>query len=83
MKDTSGPAFPSKGFKMIETGRSPYKERQEDYIPGMSQRMWLAGLAMQGLIQNPNPALVKGPDKQYIVTAAYELADAMLEEGAK
>lgn len=47
---------------------------------GLSKREYFAGLAMQGLLANPHPEVVKGPD---IEKSAVAIADALLLELSK
>jgi len=70
-KDTSPPAFPSEGMSF--------------YHIGITQRDWLAGLAMQSMI--PYPEKINAPEgtSQAAIVAkmAFEFADAMIAEGKK
>ncbi len=51
----------------------------EQGFPGMHMRDWFAGLAMQGLLANPE---LGNTPANLLSKWAYETADAMLEEGA-
>lgn len=44
--DDGGPAFPSPDAAQWDIGN-------RGFYPGMSYRQWLAGMAMQGLLANP------------------------------
>lgn len=49
---------------------------------GLTQRDWLAGLAMQGILSNGETT--RGIGNPYIVRKlSYEMADAMIVEGQK
>lgn len=53
---------------------------------GMSLRQWYAGMAMQGMLTNGfQPNMVKQTDPAAFdyAKAAFEMADAMIAEGAK
>ena len=63
MKD-GGPAFPAQHFDLA------------DGEHGMTLRDWLAGMAMQGLMDAAMP-LAK------IAEEAYQMADAMIQERSK
>jgi hypothetical protein len=47
---------------------------------GMSLRDWFAGMAMQGMLANPNQdyAPLTTKSQEAVVSGAYEIADAML-----
>ena len=79
-----GPAFPrpigSTNAGISETG-----------YPGMSRRDWLAGLAMQGFVSDPQNLIgIRDTAEQAGIEApammaltSYKLADAMIAEGDK
>ena len=73
-KDDGGPVYPS------EQGHIPNGTWNQTYESGISRRDWLAGLAMQGLLSNPEriESFVEEAS-----CAAYRLADAMINESNK
>ena len=72
MKDTGGPAFPTKNYAAIQP-------LAEGYSEGMTLRDWFAGTAMQSLIL----AAQNAKDIDMLSAGAYQLADAMLKERSK
>ena len=72
MKDTGGPAFPTKNYAAIQP-------LAEGYSEGMTLRDWFAGKAMQSLIL----AAQNAKDIDMLSAGAYQLADAMLKERSK
>ena len=48
---------------------------------GLTKRELFAAMAMQGIVSNPNAAIIAGPD--VVAAAAVEAADALLAEPAK
>lgn len=56
---------------MIKAFADPHNTQEH----GMELRDWFAGLAMQGLLANPETK----PDSNIIVAAAYRLANEMIE----
>ena len=75
-KDDSSPAFPSGLDQQAEYSR----QFCEPMYHGMTRRQWLAGLAMQGMIDSGwNPE----SDFSLVVASAYAVADAMLAHECK
>ena len=72
--DTGGLAYPS------EQGSTPEGTWNQTYDPGMTYRMWLAGMAMQALLSSSDWQEVDYGD---IGIAAYKQADALIAELAK
>jgi hypothetical protein len=50
----------------------------KEFVGGMTLRDWFAGLAMQGIITDPN-----GPSNETLAKWAYRVADTMIEERNK
>lgn len=73
IRDDGGPAFPQ--TILSDEGGSPV-----EMFAGLSIRDWFAGMAMQGLLANPNRC---GDPMTHYVQAAYRLADLLLAERAK
>jgi len=65
--------------------------RKKDYVYGITRRDWLAGLAMQGMMANPEiidseiaPRMAQGEGSaENITKTSYRIADAMIAEGDK
>ena len=80
-----GPAFPIAEFYM------PNGNLAQVGHPGMSRRDWLAGIAMQGFVSDPQNLIgIRESAEQAGITApammaltAYGMADAMIAEGDK
>lgn len=71
MKD-GGSAFPRANSFVRDEDDSPSTVFHEGQT-GMTLRQWYAGMALQGLLADPN-----GPGKAVIVKEAFEIADAMI-----
>lgn len=64
----------------IEDGGSAFPlnaKTGDSYLPGLTKREWLAGMALQGLLANPS-TILKQAD---IPELSFEYADAMLRVG--
>jgi len=58
-------------------------DKSQDSIPGMSKRFYAACMAMQGLLANPYPDIVRMNDNS-VCEMAFKIADEMLkQEGEK
>lgn len=80
--DDGGPAFPRPAS--VDGHHEDCLEAQE----GMSRRDWLAGLAMQAILSNPEvdkilkEVVKEGDDvKEMISKHSYKMADTMVKEG--
>lgn len=70
-----GPAFPCINPKYDGNWN------KEPVIEGMSVRMWLAGLAMQGMLSVPG--MMRDGEPEGCAIRAFTFADAMLAESTK
>jgi len=89
-KDDGGPAFPCTEPCSYEDGPGGDRYNIAPIHLGMSRRDWLAGLAMQGMISNPEIDTIlkeiykEGDDVKAILSGhSYKIADAMIKEGNK
>ena len=73
LEKEGGPAFPT------EQHENQDNTWNQTYDPGMSLRDWFAGMALSGLLANPEH------DESFPLNAehAYRVADAMLAERKK
>lgn len=69
-----------KAYDNGNTPANPILHSDGSYWLGLSKREYFAGLAMQGLLANPHPEVIKGPD---IEKSAIAIADALLLELSK
>jgi hypothetical protein len=79
-KDDGGPAFPTDNWKVdVDYGGGVIMPTVAAH-PGMTLRDWFAGQAMAGMLANPNATSAEGvPRERAVTSAAYLVADAMLE----
>jgi len=86
MKDSSGPAFPTKLMLAIPSPFDSGNIPKEVEFPGMSLRDYFAAKAMQGILSSPETKNINGPLDDVpeatvadsIAKNAYFMADAML-----
>ena len=89
-KETGGPAFPTRCSNQTDEpiegfDNNPIPAHHDVVYAGLSIRDHFAGLAMQGMLANPNQdyAPLTLTSQQSVVEGAYEMADAMLQERNK
>ena len=78
-KDDGGPAFPWAPGAQPQNPDGTWNQTWDPGESGMSLRDWFAGMAMQGLLANPN----KDYAPNGVSAEAYDYADAMLEQRNK
>ena len=82
-KDDGGPAFPME----IDTEDSKGYPITGKIVGGMSLRDWFAGMALQGMVAQPNDHTFTWDYtkevRQRLAVKAYQYADAMLAERNK
>ena len=69
--DGHQPAFPGKLIKR------PHEHDEDCFFPGMTMREYFAGIAMQGLMSNPQVGIA---DFDGVAKAAVKVADALVAE---
>ncbi len=71
-----GPAFPR------PSGPEPRVDSYHECFEGMSLRAWLAGIAMQGILQSCEPMKygVTGEESESVAESALMCADALIAE---
>jgi len=69
--EDGGTAFPSSQYGFVAP---------DGHTTGMSYRQWLAGMAMQGLVSNPDVPL---SDLPLVARHSLDIADAMIEARKK
>jgi hypothetical protein len=77
--DDGGPAFPY----TVVTEDKTYGVRKELICPGMSLRAWLAGMALQGMLEQgflPNESKVDPQDENCFTKAACVMADNLIAQ---
>lgn len=85
-KPTGGPAFPAmlpRAWMVSAEDPAIMEQLPPQFSNGMTLRDWFAGMALQGLISGCLSGNNSGFTVQGNVTAAYEYADAMIEESGK
>lgn len=78
MVNDGGPAFPNDSEISTKSEHGSWYVKTKVHYEGMSVRVWLAGMAMQGLVAIPHNA----PDLRYeknVAEWAFRYADAMIE----
>lgn len=68
-QDDGGPAFP------IPTLEREYWDREQGEPNGMSLRDWFAGMALQGMMANPECNAMAGQD---VARNCYRIAEEMI-----
>lgn len=61
----------------MENGKQPILDNQFEDNKGLTKREYFAGLAMQGMLSDPNASNFKPP---FIAELAVDFSDALLKE---
>lgn len=79
----SAPAFPRPASVDTRGGSLPDGDRIEDAKEGMTDRQWLAGMALQGVISAHAGDGVNLPSNDKAVRLALEYTDALIKKLAE